>query len=89
LSLTFLPIGKSLLANVSSEARNLVKLRRSTVARGLYLRQVHERQLPIRRTELTEAQCDLIARIGTIEIEIGDLRGACKTAYLDAPEVIA
>jgi hypothetical protein len=40
-----------------------------------------------RRTELTEAQCDVIARIGLIEMR--DLCKAGQTAFLDAPEAIA
>jgi hypothetical protein len=40
-----------------------------------------------RRTDLAEARCDVIARIGMIEMR--DLREACQTAFLDAREAIA
>ena len=39
------------------------------------------------QNRLAEAQCDVIARIGMIEMR--DLREACQTAFLDAREAIA
>ena len=45
--------------------------------------QVHERP----QNELTEAQSDVIARIGMIEMR--DRREACQTGFLHAPEAIA